>query len=292
MTFENSKPPGTMRVACIIMAHKEPQQIERLIKRFDQFPFDFYVHIDRKTRQAPFEYLAHIPHVYFVHSRIRVRWASYGFLIAVQQAISQILKSGIPYDFISVMSGQDYPITPVANIYHLLEKNIGKNFICYEADGEWWRHAISRVNKYHFTNFGLRGRYRIQFFLNALMPARKFPLAYKLYGGPRAMCMTLSTDCAAYIVGFIESNKKLKRFIRFTWGPDEFVIPTLVMNSKFHQTVINDNFYYIDWSAGGSNPKTLTVEDYQKMMDSGKLLARKFDIRMDQAILDLLDQKK
>jgi hypothetical protein len=280
-----------MRIACIIMAHKEPQQIERLINKFNSLPFDFYLHIDKKIRQDPFEYLARIPNVYFVKNRIRVRWASYSFLIAVQQAIFQISQSGITYDFISIMSGQDYPITPVSEIYHSLEKNIGRNFICYEDDGEWWRHAISRINQYHFTNFGFRGRYRIQFFLNALLPARKFPLPYKLYGGPRAMCMTLTAECAAYIACFMESNKKLKRFIRFTWGPDEFVIPTLVMNSRFNQTVINDNFYYIDWSKGGPNPKTLTVDDYQQMMQSGKMLARKFDIRKDRAILDMLDQK-
>jgi hypothetical protein len=280
-----------MRIACIIMAHKEPQQIERLIKKFNHLPFDFYLHIDKKIKQEPFAYLAQIPHVFFVRNRIRVRWASYSFLIAVQQAIFQILGSGISYDFISIMSGQDYPIIPPVEIYRSLEKNIGKNFICYEDDGEWWSHAISRINKYHFTNFGFRGRYRIQFFLNALLPTRKFPLPYKLYGGPRAMCMTLTAECAAYIVSFIESNKKLKRFIRFTWGPDEFVIPTLVMNSKFNQTVINDNFYYIDWSKGGPNPKTLTVEDYQKMKQSGKMLARKFDIREDRVILDMLDQK-
>jgi len=281
-----------MRIACIIMAHKEPQQIERLVKKFAPLPFDFYLHIDKKIGQGPFEYLAQLPNVYFVQNRIRVRWASYSFLMAVQQALSQILSTGIGYDFISIMSGQDYPITPVANIYQSLEKNIGKNFICYEDDGEWWSHAISRINKYHFTNFGFKGRYRIQFFLNALLPTRKFPLPYKLYGGPRAMCMTLTRECAAYIAEFMASNKKLKRFIRFTWGPDEFVIPTLVMNSKFHPTVINDNFYYIDWSKGGPNPKTLTVEDYQKMMDSGKMLARKFDIRQDTAILDMLDQEK
>ena len=92
------------------------------------------------------------------------------------------------------------------------------------------------------------------------------------------MCMTLSIDCASYVAEFMNSNKKLRRFVRFTWGPDEFVIPTLVMNSKFRQTVVNDNFYYIDWSEGGANPKTLTVEDYAKMKHSGKLLARKFDI--------------
>ena len=254
-------------------------------------PFDFFLHIDKKINQKFFDYLSQLPNVYFVKNRIRVRWASYSFLIAVQQDIFQILNSGTRYDFISIMSGQDYPIIPVKEIYHSLERNAGKNFICFEDDGEWWSHAISRINKYHFTNFGFKGRYRIQFFLNALLPARKFPLPYKLYGGPRAMCMTLSTECAAYVADFMETNKKLRRFIRFTWGPDEFVIPTLIMNSRFSDTVINDNFYYIDWSKGGANPKTLTVEDYERLINSGKMLARKFDIRQDQAILDLLDEK-
>jgi hypothetical protein len=280
-----------MRIACILMAHKEPQQIERLINKFNRMPFDFYLHLDKKISRTPFDYLANLPNVYFVKNRIRVRWASYSFLIAVQQAIFQILESGITYDFISIMSGQDYPVISVKEIYHSLEKNTGKNFISFEDDGEWWSHAISRINKYHFTNFGFRGRYRIQFFLNALLPARKFPLPYTLYGGPRAMCMTLSTECAAYVAEFIESNKKLRRFIRFTWGPDEFVIPTLIMNSKYRETVINDNFYYIDWSNGGPNPKTLTLADYDSIKKSGKMLARKFDIRQDHAILDLLDEK-
>jgi Core-2/I-Branching enzyme len=279
-----------MRIACIIMAHKEPQQIERFINKFNLLPFDFYIHVDKKIDKKPFDYLANLPHVHFVKKRIRVRWASYSFLGAVLQTFKEILGNGIQYDFVSIMSGQDYPIKPVTSIYHSLEKNIGRNFISYDEGGEWWRHAITRINKYHFTNFGFRGRYRIQFFLNALLPARKFPLPYTLYGGPRAMCMTLSADCAAYITGFIESNKKLRRFIRFTWGPDEFVIPTLIMNSKFRKTVINDNFYYIDWSKGGVNPKTLTVEDYEQLLSSDKMLARKFDMKQDPVILDMLDE--
>lgn len=280
-----------MRIACIIIAHKEPKQIERLIKKYSHLPFDFYLHIDKKIRQEPFDYLASIPNVQFIKNRIRVRWASYSFLIAILNGLKQVLGSGIPYNFISIMSGQDYPIKPVKDMYQILEKNPGKNFICYEEDGEWWRHAITRINRYHFTNFGFRGRYRIQFFLNALLPARKFPLPYKLYGGPRAMCMTLSSECASYVANFIESNKKLRRFIRFTWGPDEFVIPTLVMNSKFKPTVVNDNFYYIDWSKGGPNPKTLTTEDFHSLLQSDKMLARKFDIKQDAVILDMLDKR-
>jgi hypothetical protein len=280
-----------MRIACVIMAHKEPQQIERFIKKFDPLSFDFYIHLDKKINREPFDYLAGLPRVQFIQKRIRVKWASYSFLYAIIQSLKEILESGIKYDFISLMSGQDYPIKPVKTIYDFLENNLGKNFISYEEDGEWWKHAISRIRKYHFTNFGFRGRYRIQFFLNALLPDRKFPFPYTLYGGPRAMCMTITGDCAAYIVGFIESNKNFRRFIRFTWGPDEFVIPTIIMNSKFKESVTNNNFYYIDWSKGGDNPKILTVEDYNNLLASNKMLARKFDIKRDAVILEMLDRK-
>jgi Core-2/I-Branching enzyme len=281
-----------MRIACIIMAHKDPQQIERLIKKFGFLPFDFYIHLDKKIKRDPFDYLSKIPNVYFIHRRIRVRWASYSFLNAILQSLKEVLGKGIHYDFLSLMSGQDYPIKPVVSFYRILENNIGKNFISYEVDGKWWSHAISRIHKYHFTNFGFRGKYKLQFFLNALLPNRKFPLLYELYGGPRAMCMTITPDCADYLVKFVETNEKLRRFIRFTWGPDEFVIPTLIMNSRFKETVINDNFYYIDWTKGGANPKILTSEDYDQLIASDKLMARKFDIRQDTAILDLLDKRQ
>jgi hypothetical protein len=278
-----------MRIACIIMAHKGPQQIERFIKKFNGLPFDFYIHIDKKINLLPFEYLADLPQVYLITKRVHVRWASYSYIVAILGALKQVLGNQTRYDFISIMSGQDYPIKPVTDFYHIIEKNPGRNFICYDEGEEWWSHAISRINRYHFTNFGFRGRYRLQFLLNALLPIRKFPLPYKLYGGPRAMCMTLSNECISYVLDFIESNKKLRRFIRFTWGPDEFIVPTIIMNSKFKETVINNNFYYIDWSKGGVNPKTLLTEDYALLLSSDKLLARKFDMMEDAVILDMLD---
>ena len=280
-----------MRIACIIMAHKDPQQIERLINKFQQLPFDFYIHLDKKIDQGPFDYLSSKPNVYFIKQRIWVRWASYSFLNAILQSLKEVLSKNIQYDFLSLMSGQDYPIKSPTTFYQELENNTGRNFIDYEVDGNWWKHAITRIHKYHFTNFGFWGKYKIQFFLNSLLPNRKFPLPFDLYGGPRAMCMTVTSECAAYLVKFVESNKKLRRFIRFTWGPDEFVIPTLIMNSKFKETVVNDNFYYIDWTKGGPNPKILNVEDYDLLISSDKFMARKFDYTQDHAILDMLDKR-
>ena len=122
-----------MRIACIIMAHKEPHQIERLIRKFSPFPtFDIYIHLDKKIDPSPFEYLSKIPNVYFIEKRISVRWASYSFLHAILQSFKEVLGKGIAYDFLSLMSGQDYPIKPVSDFYHTLEKNTGKNFISIE----------------------------------------------------------------------------------------------------------------------------------------------------------------
>ena len=279
-----------MRIACIIMAHRDPRQIERYIKKFNVDSFDFYIHLDKKIDKTAFEYLGKMDRVFFVEHRIKVRWASYSFVNAVLTSFKYILASGKKYDYISVMSGQDYPIKPVKTMVDWLEKNKGKNFICFEERDEWWNHAIGRIHQYHFTNFGFRGRYKLQSMINRLLPKRVFPLPYVLYGGPRAMCMTLEMDCVQFIVDFISSHKKLRAFAYFTWGPDEFLIPTIIMNSKFKDSVVNNNFYYIDWSGGGANPKTLTVDDFEVLQKSDKMLARKFDIAKDQKILDMIDQ--
>ena len=82
----------------------------------------------------------------------------------------------------------------------------------------------------------------------------------------------------------------MRRFVKYTWAPDEYLIPTLVMNSPLRETVVADNYRYIDWSQGGSNPKILTVQDFEGLTKSDKLIARKFDIKIDTRILDMLDE--
>jgi len=280
-----------MKMAFLVMAYKDPPQIERLIKKFGCEHYDFYIHLDRKIDIRQFEYLRKIGQTYFVKSRVKVNWGSYGVTEGILNSLKEILNSGKKYDFISIVSGQDYLIKPAASFYSYLQKNPGKNFIYFEDPGDhWWNHAITRINQYHMTNFSFKGRYRLQFLINRVAPKRKFPLPYKMYGGPCATFMTITTDCAKYIVDFIASHKKLRRFAFYAWGTDEFLIPTIIMNSNFKNTVVNDNLYYIDWSKGGSSPKIFTADDFDALIKTNKFFARKFDIRVDTKILDMLDQ--
>lgn len=43
---------------------------------------------------------------------------------------------------------------------------------------------------------------------------------------------------------------------------------------------------YVDWSEGEDHPKILDDTDYEKVMSSGKLFARKFDEEKSRKIID------
>ena len=280
-----------MKMAHIILVYKDPAQVERLIKKLSHPDFDFYIHVDAKYDLAPFEYLGKLDRVHIIKDRLKVRWAGFSFTQAVFRCMKEALGSGRGYDFINCMSGQDYPLVSTSMFYSFFVNQPGKSFLALEEFGtEWWKRAAIRVHRYHMTDFDFKGRYVVQAFLNTVMPKRNFPLDYTFYGSERATWWTLSADCAAYLVNFLETHPKVRRFAKFTWAPDEYLIPTLVMNSSFKDAVVHDNYRYIDWSLGGSNPKILTVNDFDALLKSDKLLARKFDVRVDTKILDMLDE--
>ena len=65
---------------------------------------------------------------------------------------------------------------------------------------------------------------------------------------------------------------------------------TLVMNSPYADKRM-DYLHYIDWSEGRSNPKILSMTDYENLMASDKLMARKFDITVDRDVLEKIRHK-
>jgi hypothetical protein len=81
------------------------------------------------------------------------------------------------------------------------------------------------------------------------------------------------------------------RFFRYVDVPDEIFFHTIVLNSPLRDTVVNDDLRYLEWRepelAGG--PALLGESDFDKIMSSGDLFARKFDITVDPDILDMID---
>ena len=206
-----------------MIVYKDPELIERIIRSMKHESFDFYIHVDKKVNDMPFRNaLENIRGVHFIQNRIVVRWASFSFVSALVNSIGEIINSGQEYDFVNHISGQDYPIKTAEYIYNFFDNHPGKSFLSSEVyPSAWWKHAESRFTKYHMTDYDFRGRHRLEEIATFLLPKRKFPLPYTLYGGPCASYWALSIGAAKYLFDFINGNKKLRRFFKYTWAPDE-----------------------------------------------------------------------
>lgn len=276
-----------MKIACLILTHTSPVQIQRLIRKLDNGCFDFYIHLDKKENIQTYQILFDKPNVFFSDERINVKWASYTGVEAIFKLLKQIEKTGINYDFLTLLTGQDYAIKSADYITDFLRRNKGKQFIHY-MDFDEWTGVQGRIDKYHLEDLNVFGKFYIQKVLNRLVSKRRPPNKIKVYG--YSAYWTLSLDCALYVAKYIDENPSLARYFKYTFGSDEFVYQTVIMNSHYKNAVVNNNYRYIDWSAGGMRPKFLKTEDVDKLKESDCLFARKFDGDIDNSIFDLIDE--
>ena len=277
-----------MKFAILIITHTSPLQTKRIIEKLNNGHFDFYIHVDKKINIDTHKQLLTIKNVYFIENRIDVKWGGYSAIEATLSGIRQIVASGIKYECINLISGQDYPIKSAGYIADFLSEHKGSEFILYRKMYAEWQVGCKRVEKYHFTDFNFSGKYVLENTINFLTPKRKFPIKMQLYG--KEAYWTLSLDCAKYIADFIDTNPKLNRFMKLTWGSDEFIFHSIILNSPYAPKVVNKNYRFMVWPEGSPRPKVLLTEDFEKIIASDALFARKFDINIDEKILDLIDE--
>ncbi|MEO7766232.1 MAG: beta-1,6-N-acetylglucosaminyltransferase [Ferruginibacter sp.] len=276
-----------MRIAHLILTHAAPTQLERLINRLKHPEADCYIHIDLKTPISNFLFLAEREHVFFVKSRVKVKWGAYSIVQATLNGFEAILQSGKNYDYINLLSGQDYPLKSADQIHEYLSINAGKAFMHTLLVNSEWLEAVPRLTGYHLTTYTIPKRYTIERLINAILPKRKMPAGLIPVG--RSQWFTITASHANYIVEYLRSNPQVKRFFSLTWGCDEIIFQTILYNSRHREDMVNDNLRYIDWSDGKPSPATLTLKDADALAHCGKLFARKFNISIDTSILDFLD---
>lgn len=277
-----------MKIAHLILAHAQPDQLDRLIRSLQHPDADFYVHVDRKTPLAPFLKLQESKNVFLVQKREKVYWGAYSIVQATLNGFEEILASRIPYGYVNLLSGQDYPLKSPDFIHDYLRKQHGTQFMEYLSVDKEWHEAIPRVKKYHLINYSIPGKYALERILNAVLPDRKAPDGLRFVG--RSQWFTITLSAVKYMMQYLNDHPNVTRFFELTWGADELIFQTLLYNSAFKPAIRNDNLRYIDWSEGKASPKTLTLDDESALRSSGKLFARKFNASTHPEIMDLLDK--
>ena len=280
-----------MKIACLIFAHKNPDQLQELIEILDCNEIDFFIHLDKKVNKKSFNCFNNKNNIFFIEKRVSIKWATFSLVQATINSLREIVKTQ-KYDYINFISGQDLPIKSKTEIVEFLKINKGTEYITaipYSTSNEWWIENERRVFKYNFQNWKIPLKYRIQKVVNRFTKKRISPNGYVITGNAQWFCITI--ECAKYILKTVDTNKKITKFFKYVWGADEFFFSTIVYNSPFKEK-IKENLTFVDWETEhDGHPKTFKVEDYDKIIQSNKLFARKFDKNIDQKIIQRIKEK-
>ena len=95
-------------------------------------------------------------------------------------------------------------------------------------------------------------------------------------------------EAAAYVIEYVAGHEDFWGDLYRCQVPEEFFFQTLFMNSsKWAERVINKELRYMDWSRGdGASPCYLVPEDYEKVMKSECVFARKFHPELSKELRD------
>jgi hypothetical protein len=303
-----------MRIAYIISAYKSPSLLVRLVHRLHTPTSVFLIHVDKRTSTKQYREMVcglnHLVNVVFL-KRHRCHWGDFGHVRATLKGLGYLFQNDIDFDYVFLLTGQDYPIKSIAFIESMLTSAKDKEFISfYSLPNKSWGEngGLRRIEQWHFRfledwpfrildrfvhlpvkmEFESKFKSVIYWLVNMMFAKRKLPGNMRPFGGPGYWCIT--RDCAEYISGFVKNNPQFVKFFKYVDIPDEIFFHTIIMNSCFTQNVVNDDMRCIDISEG-RGPRIWCKDDIEILIQSKALLARKFDTAVDSEILDLIDAK-
>lgn len=294
-----------MKICYIISSYKLPEQVVRLVKILDSADSFFYIHVDKRSEDSVFfkikDSLSSLNNVFFL-KRGPSYYGSFGHVKATLKGINAALKSKIEFDYMVLLTGQDYPIKSIAFTQDYLKQNCGKSFLSYYTlddryAGKWFE-RLGRIylfdEKGSHTIFGDKFISRVAYKFWRGSPTKQnqglvFPDGLTPYFGNAYW--VIHRKHIEYIFNFVCRQPNYVRFFKHSRVPDECFFHSILLNSIYQYEIVNNDLFYIDWSERQSSPAILTTQDFSKLMDSDDLFARKFDMTVDSTILDLIDKR-
>lgn len=274
-----------MKIAYLIAAHDNFLHLKRLIQALDGPGVTFYLHIDRKSPMP----MISGKNIYYVTKRVNVHWSGFSQV----RATLKLLQSAFPgeYDYYAYISGTDYPIKPNSWLTELLAG--GGEFINIFKMGQDPYAPMSRYRYFYFTDcYNRRNKHsrKTRFFLWFQQVLRKLrirkSIPYSIYTG--ASWFVLSHACVAYILLQVRKDRKLKRFFRTGFCPDEAFFQTIIGNSPF-LSMVKGYLTYADWSVD-PGPAWMHEHHLSVLSDSkDKFFARKFSDQSSE-IVNIIDR--
>lgn len=276
-----------MKHAFLIIAHNEFPILKVLLSMLDDVRNDIFLHIDKRSKKM-YQKASSIQMkkagFYLLEKPIRVYWGDISQVKVEYLLFEKAFAQG-PYSYYHLLSGVDLPIKSQDYIHEFFQKHSSKEFV-----GFWWtpnhqRDLKRKVNRYHFFTQRTKGGNLILHSLTALVRNsvltlhkltrynRKHNIQFQK--GPNWVSIT-NEFCSL----LIQHKVHILNHLRYSLCPDEIFLQTIIWNTPFRsrlyceKDVNKGSLRKIDWTRG--NPYVWQMEDYNNLVRSEELFARKF----------------
>ncbi len=228
--------------------------------------------------------------------------------------------ANLKFDWFVNLSGQDYPIKPVAEMEQYLAATPYDGFVLAKPVEQCqWHTGIGRYYYRYFDLPKVRGVGRLRRWLRNRQRQQldrgnrypRFAIPGMMHGlrkvGIRPYRLPFDNGFQCYFGSAwwtlsrraLESMSRTIRrrpdvvhhYQRTLWAPTESFFATLVLNDPSLNICTATDKRFISWSnPGGGRPDVLTVADWDRLMSSDAYFARKIDGAAHPDLLDRLDR--
>ncbi|MBD5275718.1 MAG: beta-1,6-N-acetylglucosaminyltransferase [Bacteroides sp.] len=286
------------RHAYLILAHKNLNQLRKLIELLDDSRNDIFVHVDSKLSEFnpdDFGKIVSKSSLIFLPNRINVNWGG----VSIMRAELSLLKAATSnnrYDYYHLLSGMDLPLKTQDEIHNFFDACSFQEFI------NLWNFKKSTLSRFRYFTIFPEGEAKFRTrIVNHIFKGLQMAVGFRInksvdfYFG--SQWFSITDELARYV---ISKEDWLEKVVRHTSTCDEICLPTLVCNSEFKKRLYFPvlveskprstlgNMRFIDWTRGESvrHPWTFKADDEQLLMSVDHLWARKFDETVDREIID------
>ena len=270
-------------IAYLILVHRYPNQFKRLFRAIYHSANYYLVHVDKRSgvglQTEIQDFLSGFPNTSLLKSE-NTLWGGYSLVDAELRGIKELLKVGLKWEFFINLSAQDFPLKSQGHIQYFLNRNIGKDFIKVVNQSKFRPDTLSRVQNYTIE-FGNR--------ILRIPIKRPYLRGVTPYIGNQ--WMILSRKFCEFVC-YNPEVERFKRFYRHTFIPDEGFFQSVIMNTSYKGTIVNDDKRTIDWVPIGTiklRPRNFSFKDAEFLLASKGLFARKFNEAVDGKILSILE---
>ncbi|MDE5885503.1 MAG: beta-1,6-N-acetylglucosaminyltransferase [Oscillospiraceae bacterium] len=286
-----------MQAICIL-AHKDFEQVIELGELLRPV-FEIYIHFDTKMKLSEMQKSYLIDNNIHFLQIVNVNWGAWGVGEAAYLLMKEALKKP-SISYIHIISGQDYPVKPINQIYQFYENSNMIYMKSVRADGiKKSGEPIINWQKYYFDYDKINRRttygkiyHRLSMLRQTIMRVDKFKkLSYNgnIFHG--ANWMDLPRDAAEYLLKTFDESVVYQKIFKTGFCSDEFWAQTILSNSEMNDRIVQNHHRYIKWEAQhNSYPAILDENDFDYFANKEYQFIRKVDSTISKKLKKLIQE--